>query len=71
SALVLFDRQQGGGDKLSERGVTLHAVTDRATAFSVAGASGLINENDRLSTDEYFRDPAAWHANRGYSYSAG
>ncbi|MEO1366050.1 MAG: orotate phosphoribosyltransferase [Acidobacteriota bacterium] len=71
SVLVLFDRQQGGGEKLSERGVTLHAVTDRATAFAVAGASGLINENARLSTDEYFRDPAAWHANRGYPYSAG
>ncbi|MEM1180229.1 MAG: orotate phosphoribosyltransferase [Acidobacteriota bacterium] len=70
NVLVLFDRQQGGGDRLAERGVTLHAVTDRTTAFAVAGASGLISENARLSTDEYFRDPAAWHANRGYGWNA-
>lgn len=69
AALVLFDRQQGGGDKLAERGVSLYAVTDRKTAFAVAGASGLISDNARLSTDEYFRDPAAWHANRGFAYS--
>ena len=68
SALVLFDRQQGGGAKLAERGVALYAVTDRKTAFAVAGASGLVSDNARLSTDEYFRDPAAWHAKRGYAY---
>ncbi|MEM1206702.1 MAG: orotate phosphoribosyltransferase [Acidobacteriota bacterium] len=69
-ALVLFDRQQGGAKLLAEQGVTLHAVTDRATAFSVGGASGLVDEMLRRSVDDYFHDPAAWHRNRGLDYSA-
>ncbi|MEM6793806.1 MAG: orotate phosphoribosyltransferase [Acidobacteriota bacterium] len=67
-ALVLFDRQQGGAEKLGERGVRLHAVTDRTTAFAVGGMSGLVSEVARLSTEEYFRDPKAWHVKRGYAF---
>lgn len=67
--LVLFDRQQGGAALLATRDVELHAVTDRSTAFAVAGASGLITDDERLSTEEYFRDPEAWHAKRGFVFS--
>ncbi|MCG8462840.1 MAG: hypothetical protein MI919_41670, partial [Holophagales bacterium] len=66
--LVLFDRQQGGGQLLSERGVELHSVTDRTTAFAVGNSSRLMDETDRLSCEEYFRDPAAWHQKRGLPF---
>ena len=66
--VVLFDRQQGGGDLLAEQGVRLHAVTDRKTAFAVGNSSGLMNETQQRSCDEYFRDARAWHENRGYPW---
>ena len=68
--LVLFDRQQGGAELLAAHGVELHSVTDRATAFSVASTLGLATEDERLSTEEYFRDPQAWHTKRGFAYRA-
>lgn len=70
TVLVLFDRQQGGADLLEERGVELLSVTDRTTAFAVGTSSELMEEADRLSCEEYFRDPAAWHRKRGFSYQA-
>ena len=67
-ALVLFDRQQGGGAKLAERGVRLHAVTDRETALVTGVEAGLLAEDGRRSVDEYFRDPEAWHRARGLEF---
>ncbi|MEM8930616.1 MAG: orotate phosphoribosyltransferase [Acidobacteriota bacterium] len=66
--VVLFDRQQGGESLLAERGVRLHAVTDRKTAFAVGNSSGLMTETDQLSCEEYFRDAKAWHDKRGYAW---
>lgn len=63
-ALVLFDRQQGGGDLLAGHDVRLHAVTDRATALAVARDEGLLGEDELESVAAYFRDPQAWHEAR-------
>ncbi len=69
-ALVLFDRQQGGAAKLAEHGVRLHAVTDRATALATGVEAGLLEEDERRSVDEYFRDPEAWHRERGLDFKS-
>jgi len=68
--LVLFDRQQGGSALLAEYGVTLHAVVDRRTALEVGEAEGQVTASARESVEGYFKDPAAWHRQRGLLYSA-
>ncbi|MCH9649175.1 MAG: orotate phosphoribosyltransferase [Deltaproteobacteria bacterium] len=70
-SLVLFDRQQGGGDTLAGHEVRLHSVTDRQTVLEVAQESGLLPVEDRLAVDAYFRDPEAWHQDRGFPYHRG
>ena len=67
-ALVLFDRQQGGGDLLAGRNVALHSVCDRTTAFAAGHSAALLSDGERSSCDDYFRDPKAWHQLRGLSY---
>lgn len=67
-ALVLFDREQGGRDFLAERGVELHAVSDRTTALETGVAAGLLTGEDRESVEAYFRDSAAWHTSRGLDH---
>lgn len=67
-ALVLFDRQQGGGDLLAAHGVRLHAVTDRATALAVGLRHGTLSALARDEVERYFADPASWHAERGLDY---
>jgi orotate phosphoribosyltransferase len=69
-ALVLFDREQGGTELLAREGVRLHSVTDRKTAFAVGHSAGLLDETTISSIEDYVRDPAAWHAARGYQYQA-
>ena len=68
-ALVLFDRQQGGADRLAERGVRLHAAVDRETALAVAEEADLLTSEARRSIDAYFADPAGWHRERGLDFS--
>lgn len=67
-AVVLFDRQQGGGDLLAGQDVRLHAVTDRTCAMDVARAEGLLDDDALASVEAYFADPAAWHEARGLSF---
>lgn len=59
-ALVVFDRQQGGGATLGERDVRLHAVTDRATTLAAGEAAGLLDGAAKRAVEAYFRDPDAW-----------
>ena len=68
-AVVLFDRQQGGADLLAGAGVTLHAVTDRATAMDVARSEGLLDDTALESVEAYFLDARAWHAERGLEFT--
>lgn len=66
--LVLFDRQQGGADLLAERGVTLHAVADRATTLEAGKSAGVLTAEAADGVDAYFRDPEAWHRARGLDF---
>lgn len=69
-ALVVFDREQGGAEVLGERGVRLHAVTDRTTALAAGEAAGLLEVEARRSVEAYFADPEAWHRERGFPFQA-
>lgn len=59
-ALVFFDRQQGGAEVLQGRGVSLHSVTDLATALDAGEATGALAAEARAAVGAYLRDPAAW-----------
>lgn len=69
-ALVVFDREQGGAEALSERGVRLHAVTGRAAALAAGEEVGLLDAEARRSVEAYFADPEAWHRERGFPFVA-
>jgi len=58
--LVLFDRQQGGGEVLREHGARLHAVADRGVALAVGKAEGRLTAEAAAAVEDYFRDPDAW-----------
>lgn len=66
--LVLFDRQQGGAELMASRGARLHAVADRATTLATGEAAGLLTAESSRAVEDYFRDPAQWHRNRGLEY---
>lgn len=66
--LVLFDRQQGGRELLAARGARLHAVADRRVTLAAGAEAGLLTPQAEQTVEEYFRDPATWHASRGLSY---
>ncbi len=66
--LVLFDRQQGGAELLAGRGVTLHAVADRATTLAAGTAAGVLPADAAEVVNAYFRDPEGWHRARGLEY---
>jgi orotate phosphoribosyltransferase len=68
--LVIFDREQGGRELLAQRGVALHALCDLNSFLRFANAGGCLAADARSSVEDYLRDPAAWHAQRGYPYSA-
>ncbi len=66
--LVLFDREQGGGKLLVERGVTLHPLVGRATALASGIELGLLETGTVEEIDRYFEDPHAWHRQRGFAF---
>ncbi len=67
-ALVLFDRQQGGAELLGDRGVTLHALADRATTLAVGEEAGVLTAEASGVVNAYFSDPESWHRERGLEY---
>jgi orotate phosphoribosyltransferase len=59
-ALVLFDRQQGGGDLLGDHGVQLTAVTDLATTLGAAETAGTVAAEALAAVRAYLADPEGW-----------
>ncbi len=68
NVLVLFDRNQGGGESLAALGIELHALTDLNTALDVAGQMNLLSDEDLKSVYDYLEHPAEWHENRGLEF---
>ncbi len=66
--LVLFDRQQGGAELLAGRGVTLHALADRASTLAVGEEAGVLAAEASGVVEAYFADPEGWHRERGLEY---
>jgi orotate phosphoribosyltransferase len=69
-ALVVFDRQQGGGRLLARHGVRLHAVTDLTTTLSVGEQRSALTPEERTEIDAYFADPRAWHESRDFAFQS-
>ncbi len=67
--LVLFDRQQGGGEALKESGIVLHAVTDMATALEAADSGGVLSAEELQAVREYLRSPRQWHELRKLAFT--
>lgn len=59
-ALVLFDREQGGGALLAGHSVTLHAVTSLGATLDAGAEAGLLADADRAVIDNYLADPEGW-----------
>ncbi len=68
NVLVLFDRQQGGAELLAGRGVTLHALADRASTLAVGEEAGVLSAEASGVVEAYFADPEGWHRERGLEY---
>ena len=68
-ALVLFDRQQGGGDLLKSMGVRLHSILELKTTIEVAKLNQIMSEQDYSSLSYYLSDPEEWHKKRGLTYN--
>ena len=69
SCLVVFDREQGGGELLQQHGVTLVAMAGLSTCLAVGTNAGYLSTESRESVEEYRQDPQTWHARRGYAYN--
>ncbi len=57
---VLVDREQGGKEKLAEKGYVLHAVMTVSEMLQLLKKAGKITQQQYESTLEYFRNPEAW-----------
>ncbi|MFO7639671.1 MAG: phosphoribosyltransferase family protein [bacterium] len=70
ACFVVFDRRQGGDKDLAALGVQLWYLTDRRAALSpkVPREISLLTDREAREVDEYFADPAAWHARHGLEY---
>lgn len=66
--MVVFDRQQGGGDFLKGLGVTLHALCTMDAVLKNITESGLISEGQEKEIQQYLMDQELWHKKRGLNY---
>ena len=66
--LVVFDRLQGGGERLNKVGVELLALTDIDVLLTLGLEEGYISQEDYNSIRAYLKDPRDWHQERGFIY---
>lgn len=67
--VVVFDRQQGGAERLQQAGVALHSLSDLTGCLSLGAAAGYLSREASASVEEYLGDPRRWHEERGYAYA--
>jgi orotate phosphoribosyltransferase len=68
NVIVLFDRNQGGGEVLGREGCRLYSVADLNTTLRVAEEMKLLPEESLISVKEYLKDPEGWHTSRGLEF---
>ncbi|XP_049340946.1 uridine 5'-monophosphate synthase [Astyanax mexicanus] len=61
-AVVLLDREQGGGAKLADEGVTLHPVISISTLLSVLLSAGRIDQEMCSSVERFVRENQTFRA---------
>ncbi|MEM8961522.1 MAG: orotate phosphoribosyltransferase [Acidobacteriota bacterium] len=63
-ALAVFDRRQGGEQRLAERGVRLHSLCDLPLALAIGVERGFLDSAARGVVEAYLDDPEGWSAAR-------
>lgn len=58
--LVFVDRQQGGKETLEGLGVELYSMTNLDTILDMAPETGMFDDEDLKSIDDYRTDPEKW-----------
>lgn len=66
--LVLFDREQGGGQAMAAQGVRLHSVASITSSLQLWREQGLIANTDHQDVESYLRDPREWHRARHLNF---
>ncbi|MHA1386284.1 MAG: orotate phosphoribosyltransferase [Candidatus Helarchaeota archaeon] len=64
--LVVFDREQGGKEKLEKRGVSLHSLTTLKKTLQIGLDSNFIDESTYHYVSKYLKDPEKWASDKGY-----
>lgn len=60
--LVIFDREQGGEERLKQKDVQLHALTNLTTTLQVGDEIGFFRERELKQIRDYLDDPESWSA---------
>jgi orotate phosphoribosyltransferase len=66
--IVVFDREQGGKEKLHSLGVSLVSLTNMTKTLDIALKSSTISEKTFDYIQNYLKDPKKWSEERGYEY---
>jgi len=67
--IVVFDRLQGGTDRLAAESVRLFALTDIGSALQVGSDSLQLAATDREEISRYLDNPRQWHVSRGLVFT--
>lgn len=68
SVLVVFDRQQGGKEKLDQMGIQLFTMTTMNTALETGERMSFASRTTIEEVRDYLGDPEAWHSLRGLEF---
>lgn len=66
--VVIFDREQGGREKLKSLGVELYSLTTMSKLLDVAFNNRIINSDTYSSIKDYLKDPRKWNEDRGFKW---
>ena len=66
TVIVVFDREQGGKERLKEMDIKLYSLTNFSSCLKVGEIMKLININELSSINEYLHNPVEWGENKTY-----